>query len=191
MVRVRLRAKQLSALVVALSALTIPVFFAHAQLNEHCTISILNRTARVRPDGNWRIDNVPANFGRVRAQATCVEDGITRAGQSDFFTIRQNTIAGFNADIPLVTVDPIPASLAVTAPTTTLTEAGATTQLSVIATLPAGNTRDVTTASTGTSYTTSNRAVATVNVDGLVTAVASGSMIVSALNEGALKLIRI
>lgn len=187
----RLWAKQLLVLVVALSALTIPVSVAHAQLTEHCTISILNRTARVRPDGSWRIDNVPANFGRVRARATCVEDGVTRMGQSDFFTLRENTIAGFNADISLAAVDPVPASLGLTAPTTTLTTAGATTQVTVTATLPGGGTRDVTAASVGTSYTTSNRAVATVSPDGLVTAVASGSAIVSALNEGALGLLRI
>src|SRR5207253_3528193 len=100
-----------SLLLVALLALQ--AVAVQAQLNESCTISILNRTARVRPDGSWRIDNVPATFGRVRA--TCVEDGVTRTGQSDFFTIRQNTIAGFNADISLATVDPIPASLAITA----------------------------------------------------------------------------
>lgn len=171
--------------------LALQVITAHAQLNEHCTVSILNRTARVRPDGRWRIDNVPANFGRVRARATCVENGVTRTGQSDLFTIRQDTTAGFNADISLATIDPIPASLALTAPATTLTTAGATAQLTVTATLPDGNTRDATTRSSGTSYTTSNRAVATVSPDGLVMAVASGTVVISALNEGALGLIRI
>ncbi len=48
---------------------------AQAQLDENCVISILNRTAQVQPDGSWRIDNVPANFGAVRARATCVERG--------------------------------------------------------------------------------------------------------------------
>jgi hypothetical protein len=120
-----------------------------------------------------------------------VEDGVTRAGQSDFFTIRQNTTTGFNANVSLAAVDPVPTSLILTASTTTLTTAGATTQLTVTATLPDGNTRDVTARSSGASYTTSNRAVATVSADGLVTAVASGGVIVSALNEGALGLIRI
>src|SRR5947207_1454237 len=65
----------------------IGVFFAlttvsGAQLNENCTVSILNRTAQVRPDGTWRIDNVPTGFGPVRARATCVENGVTRSGQS-------------------------------------------------------------------------------------------------------------
>src|SRR5262249_4194544 len=98
---------------------------------------------------------------------------------------------GFNADIALATVDPVPASLTITAPVTTLATAGANTQMTVTAAFPGGNTRDVTAANSGTSYTTSNRAVATVSADGLVTAVASGSVITSALNEGALGLIRI
>jgi hypothetical protein len=166
------------------------VFPARAQLNEHCTVSVLNRTARVRPDGSWVLANVPANFGRVRARATCGEAGVTQFGQSDFLTIPANGSVGVST-FPLGVVDPVPASLTLTTPTTTLITAGATTQLSVTATLPGGNTRDVTAANSGTSYTTSNRAVATVSADGLITAVASGSVIVSALNEGALGLLRI
>jgi hypothetical protein len=48
---------------------------APAQLNEHCTVSVLNRNVRVNPDGSWVLPNVPANFGPVRARATCVEKG--------------------------------------------------------------------------------------------------------------------
>jgi len=36
---------------------------AHAQLNENCVVSILNRTVQVRPDGSWVLPNIPANFG--------------------------------------------------------------------------------------------------------------------------------
>ncbi len=164
---------------------------AHAQLDEHCTISILNRTARVKADGSWRIDNVPANFGRVRARATCTEDGVTRSGQSGFLTIQRNQLTGFESHIPLTVVDPIPASLTLTTPLTTLPAVGATTQLTVTARFPDGSTRDVTTGSSGTNYTISNRAVATVSPDGLVTAVASGMVILSALHDGALGLLRL
>ena len=45
---------------------------ARAQLNEHCTVSVLNRTVPVNPDGSWVLPNVPANLGQVRARATCV-----------------------------------------------------------------------------------------------------------------------
>ncbi len=85
---------------------------AHAQellLNENCTISILNRTAQVQPDGSWRIDNVPANFGAVRARATCVEGGVTLSGQSGLFVVEAGIANGFDARIVLGAVDPIPA----------------------------------------------------------------------------------
>ncbi len=53
-------AENISALVVGvIVGLSMVPFSAHAQLNEDCTISILNRTANVQPDGSWRIDNVP------------------------------------------------------------------------------------------------------------------------------------
>jgi hypothetical protein len=163
---------------------------SYAQLNEHCTVSILNRTVQVKPDGTWVLPNVPANFGRVQARATCIEGGVTRTGRTDYFLIPTNGSVTLS-EIPIGPVDPIPAVLRLTVPTTTLSSPGETTQLTVTATLPDGSTRDVTEASTGTSYTMSNRAVATVSPDGLVTAVAGGTVILSALNEGALGLIRL
>jgi len=58
--------------------------------------------------GGWRIANVPANFDRLRARATCIENGVTRSGQSDYFTLTQNRVTGFNAEMPLGVVDPHP-----------------------------------------------------------------------------------
>ena len=70
------------------------------ELDENCVVSILNRTARVRADGSWRIDNVPANFGLVRARFTCSHDGETFSGQSDFFEITEDIVNGFNPEYP-------------------------------------------------------------------------------------------
>ena len=53
------------------------------KLNENCIVSVLNRNVRVRPDGSWVLPNIPANFGLVRARATCVfngADGLGRVG---------------------------------------------------------------------------------------------------------------
>ncbi|HXG18879.1 MAG TPA: hypothetical protein VNN62_07385 [Methylomirabilota bacterium] len=163
---------------------------ARAQLNENCTVSSLNRTAQVKPDGAWIAINVPANFGQVRARATCVENGVTRSDQSDLFSIPANGSVTLS-EIQLDTADPIPASLSLSAPTTILATAGATTQITVTATYPDGSTKNVSASSTGTSYTNSNTRVVTVSPDGVVTAVSSGTVIISALNEGALGLIQI
>jgi hypothetical protein len=162
-----------------------------AQLNENCTVSILNRTAIVQPDGSWRIDNVPADQGQVRARATCVENGVTLSGESDFIDVEADTINGFNAEIVLGQPSPVPESLAISSPVTSLTAIGETALLTVTAIFPDGTTADVTAAASGTNYTTSNPNVATVGPDGQVTAVMSGVFLVSAMLEGALGLIQL
>jgi hypothetical protein len=65
---------------------------AHAQLDQRCVVSVLNRTVQVNADGAWVLPSVPANIGKVRARATCVEDGVTRSGQSCFFVIPPNGV---------------------------------------------------------------------------------------------------
>ena len=158
-------------------------------LNPECVVSILNRTANVGADGSWRIRNVPANLGLVRVRATCVRDGQTISGQSEFFTITANTINGFNGDIPLGIAAPIPVSIDVVADTNILTAIGDTAQLTVIATLPDGSTKDMTSSEDGTNYISTNPTIATVDANGLVTAQSSGAVAVSALNQGALGLL--
>lgn len=183
-------AKVVLSLLLLQAALVTDIPAAMAQLNENCVVSILNRTARVQPDGTWVLPNVPANFGQVRARATCVEGGVTLSGQSDFFTIPANG----SVDVPEIQigiVDPIPESLNVSAPTTVLMVVGQSTQLTVEATFSDGATEDVTSASNGTNYTVTNPAVATVDDDGLVTAEMSGTVVISAMLEGALGLLQL
>ncbi|HYM61375.1 MAG TPA: carboxypeptidase regulatory-like domain-containing protein [Thermoanaerobaculia bacterium] len=167
-------------------AAALPLF---GQLDEHCTVSILNRTAQVRADGTWVVENVPTNLGSVRARATCVGGGMTFVGQSDLFDVPANGIA---QDVT-ITFDtkPTPGRLALTAPRATMATAGETLQLTATLTFPDSTTTDATAAGNGTSYTTSNPAIATVSPDGLVTAAGSGQVLISALNEGALGLLRI
>jgi len=163
---------------------------SHAQLNENCVVNVLNRTSQVNTDGTWSLQNVPSGFGQVRVRATCQENGVTRAGQSDFIEIPANG----SIDLPEIILDqvtPIPDSLSITSPTTNLASEGDTAQLTVTANFPSGTSGDVTQQTQGTSYTTSNTNVATISDDGLVTAVSSGLVIISALNEGALGLIQL
>lgn len=101
---------------------------AHAQLNENCTVSIVNRTARVDVGGSWRVENIPA-LGSVRARATCAESGTTLTGSSSFVTLQPDITNAFDADIVLGVADPVPQSLTITTPATTLIDVGATSQL--------------------------------------------------------------
>ena len=176
-----------SVILVGVLATQVP---GYAQLNENCTVSILNRTARVDFNGSWRVESIPA-LGSVRARATCVENGVTQTGSSSFVTIQPGITNAFDADIVLGVADPVPQSLTVTSPVTTLDDVGATTQLSVSANFPDGTSADVTTALLGTNYSISNPAIATVSGDGLVTAVASGTVLASAFHDGALGVIQL
>lgn len=161
-----------------------------SQLNENCVVSILNRAAIPQPDGSYILPNTPSNMGRVRARATCVQDGVTRFGQSDYLEFDPLSRAVLVPPIVFGQNEPIPESLVISSPSPTLSAIGATTQLSVTAVLPS-STRDVTTAASGTNFTSSNPAVATVSPDGLLTAHGVGIVLVSSVNEGALAVLRL
>jgi hypothetical protein len=158
------------------------------RLNENCIVSVLNRNTRVRPDGTWVLPNIPANFGLVRARATCVFNGQTTSGESAPFLL----VANGSVNVPPIVLGsstPIPSSLTVTTAAATLSQLGATTTATVLATYPGigGNpptTQDVTLGSFGTRYIVSNSAIATITGDGLVSALASGTVLIQATNEG-------
>src|SRR5258707_11208202 len=137
------------------------------KLDENCTVSVLNRTVRVNPDGSWVLPNIPANFGQVKARATCVKNGVTIFGESGFFTIPANGAVNL-PPIILGSATQIPVSLKLSPATLSFTATGQTIQLLVTATYPDSLTQDVTAAIAGTSYTTSNPAIATVTANGLV-----------------------
>jgi hypothetical protein len=157
---------------------------ASAQFNsDNCTVSVLNRSVLVNTDGSWVLPNIPANFGLVRARVTCIVDGQTISGESDPFLVPANGVI----NLPHITfgaTTPIPTSLALSS-APPLTQSGATAQITATAKYGDGSTKDVTAASTGTQYTISNSAIATISADGVVTAVQSGTVLVQATQEGA------
>jgi hypothetical protein len=155
------------------------------QPSEDCIVAVLNRTAHVQPNGTWLLPNVPTNMGPVRARLNCVTPAGTASGASALFTLltgRMNAIPRFAAGLP----PPTPKSLAITAPAAALTAAGQTLQLAVTADFPDGSIADVTAGSTGTVYSTTNAAIATVSANGLVTAQASGQALIGVLHEAIL-----
>ncbi|MFI3197633.1 MAG: Ig-like domain-containing protein, partial [Methylococcaceae bacterium] len=152
-------------------------------LDENCVVNILNRTVQVSKDGGWSMPNVPSQMGRVRARATCTKLGETFSGESDYFNIVQNGIAQV-PEIKFQNIEPVPVSLQVTEPVVeTLIGNGVTAQLKVLATYRDGSKLDVTASAKGTNFTSTNPAIATVNADGLVTSVASGSVLITARKD--------
>lgn len=159
--------------------------FAQSQLGENCTAYVQNRAVPVNANGSFVLANVPSAQGLFRIRVFCKQpDGSVTAGQSDFVALSGNGIVGI-PQITLGAVTQAPAAVKLTSGLATLNTIGQTTQLAAIGTFPDGSSRDLTPRAQGTSYVTSNARIATVSVDGLVTAVAPGKVIISAINEGA------
>jgi hypothetical protein len=158
------------------------VYNASAQLNDSCTISVLNRNITAQPDGTWVIPNIPANQGRVRARATCVQSGATIFGQSDLFLVPSNGAVNV-MPIQFGTVSPIPDSLTMSSGSGSV-KVGSTLQLTTTAVYPGGATANVTAAGAGTDYSSSSPSVASVSPNGLVTGLSQGAALITAFNEG-------
>lgn len=183
-----MRAGKLELIII--SAMISSPGFGLGDLNSSCVVSAFNRTSRVQGDGVWVLPNVPANQGPVRVRATCVGNGVTRSGQSDWITVPATGVVKVT-EISFENPAPIPARLALTVPVTVLTVVGETAQLSATATFSDGSTADLSALAAGTDYRSSNTAIASVDVNGLVTAHASGTVLLSALNEGALAVLQL
>jgi hypothetical protein len=183
---------RLPSLLAFLAGVLLFAFHASAQpvIDENCTVSVLNRVSQVDRNGHWVVQNVPSNQGYVRAHVTCTHGGVTRVGQSGFFLIATNGLVS-RADFTFERVGPAPSKLTLTAPSPNLPTIGTTVQLSAVVDFVDAASQNVTASSQGTSYTTSNPAIATVSAEGQVTAVGGGSVIVSAFNDGSLGLLRI
>jgi len=153
------------------------------QLDQNCTVSVLNRSITAQPDGTWVIPNIPAGQGRVRARATCVENGVTLFGQSDLFVVPANGAVNVKP-IQFGALAPIPDFLTLTLAMAGIIQVGSIVQITTQATYPGGTTANVSGASAGTDYSSGNPSVATVSPNGLVTAVSNGTALITAFNEG-------
>jgi hypothetical protein len=161
------------------------------KLDQNCVATIANRSVQVKANGTYTIPNVPTDIGLYRVRVVCkTAGGAVIQGQSGFVSL----IANGDTKIPKIVfgkVSPLPVTIRLAASSTSLTTLGQTTQLSVTATLPDATTTDLSTQALGTLYLSSNAKIATVSVDGLVTAVAPGQAFVTARNEGAAATIQI
>ncbi len=158
------------------------------QLDTNCVVSILNRTAKVQSDGSYQIFNVPAGVSRARVRATCKDSTGTRYGESSIISVLANVGNGSDS-IKFKPEIRVPTNITLSTANPVLSAIGATTQLSVIATMPNGSTKNVTRSDSGITYLSTNRSVATIDSNGLVTAVSSGRVLITASYESILKTI--
>jgi hypothetical protein len=174
---------------------------AQITLDETWTLSVAGQTVQVNPDGSFVISNIaaPDQFGPggpgtrpdflsddfLRLIGFSTVDGVTRYVFSEPFQIQQGEPFVITELTFTLTPPPFPESIRVVPEIPTLTEIGETTQLTVTGTLIDGSQMDLTPRTSWTTYRTSNPDIATVDPDGLVTAVNEGMVFLAAMNEAA------
>lgn len=179
---------------------------ASQELDETWTLTVNGQSIQANPDGSFKIPNISAadSFGPggpgtrpdflsddfLRLIGTRTVDGATEYVFSQPFQISQGqsfTIGNLTfTDFP----PPLPEKIRIEAASQVL-GIGDTTQLTVIATLADGSTKDVTLRSMWTIYRTSNPQIASIGDDGLVSAHSVGTAFITAVNEGATAVQRI
>ncbi|MCA9537557.1 MAG: Ig-like domain-containing protein, partial [Myxococcales bacterium] len=172
--------------VIALSALVLGASPAFAEkLDQRCTATMLNRTAPVNSFGGFAIPNVPAERGIYRVRVSCERNGRLVRGQSQILDLVPN------AETPVGPIEfgryvPVPQTLKLYAQNdkVVLQRADETVQLFLWAIYGDGRVTTLDGRLHGTVYISSNPAIATVDEDGLVTAVARGPVNIIAVNEG-------
>ena len=171
-----------------LAAFGLTVGSATAQLGSNCTASLLNRTVPVNADGSFAIGNVPSNpqsLYRVRVRCIAPNGSIVQ-GMSGFLSL---TGSGSSVDIGTINFDsftlpPVSLALAIGEGINSISTVGQTLHVYATATYPDGTQQEVIYPDSGTTYISSNPAVATVDANGVVTAVSAGNVTITGTNEG-------
>lgn len=83
----------------------------NAQLNQNCTVTILNRSVQADSSGNWLLTNIPTGFGPVRGHAVCSQNGKTQFGKTGAYSLTPNGVVGFDSTIQLGPNDSTPSGL--------------------------------------------------------------------------------
>ena len=194
--------------VLCVSLLWILSFNANAQqLDDTWTVSAGGRVVQVNADGSFEILNIPApdQFGPdgpgsppdfvgddfIRLVGYRTVGGVTQYVVSEPFQVTRGepfTITNFT----FPTIPPlIPESISMVVDQPVLTTIGATAQATVTASFVNDPDTDITSQSAWTSYRTSNLSIATVDPNGLVTAISAGVVFITAINGGATAVARV
>ncbi|HEX9669970.1 MAG TPA: hypothetical protein VGC93_10850 [Thermoanaerobaculia bacterium] len=176
--RVRLRGALLGALLAIGST---PAALSQAPLQ--CTVDTLNRVVEVGPDGSFALENVPADRRLASVRAICRQGTASLGGRSELLTVP----VGATAEVGEIALAPLPSSpqaLRLFALPGRLQARGATAQLYVATVLADGSLAAPEDGPVSVSFTSSNAAVCTIAPEGVVTAVGSGTCLITAVHHG-------
>lgn len=180
------------------------------ELDTSCIINVLNRTVNVQEDGTWFLSNVPSNMGQIRARATCIRDGSTERGASDYFSIINNQFSSTTV-IYKASSERVPTKLEFSSfgsnvyninedGTLTfrelnnlvfLSEIGQNYQAAVSAYYSDGVVSDVSNSESGINYISTNTNIVSVNSNGLLEAVSPGNVSIVARKDEVIAMLQI
>jgi formylglycine-generating enzyme required for sulfatase activity len=176
--------------------------YGQSELDELWELKLGGQIIKVDKNGRFEFSNisVPDVFGAagpgsppdfvsdfpVRIAGVRRFGGVTRYVFSKPMYVRSGrTLRIGDADLTFTdTPIPLPESLTISAPRRTMTAIGQTVPLTVTSKQLGGGALDVTASSQWTTYRTSNAKIVNVNAEGVCTAVAPGTVFLTATNEG-------
>lgn len=164
------------------------------ELDETCTVNILNRIIQVNQKGGFSLPSIPSTMGKVRARVTCLRAGETIYGQSDYFEVTPNGSINVGS-IFLVKEAAVAKSITfthegndVSSPLTAnvfLAAIDQPFQVKVVANFNDGTELDIT-ALEGANYNTSNSQIVEVTELGALRAISSGRALITVRKDGVL-----
>jgi hypothetical protein len=151
---------------------------------ETAVVRVSGQSGGISQAGAFNLGNVPASSELVRGMAVLRTGAETWIGQSSYFRVGSGQVV----DVPLMRwyqrSPPIVEALGIEILSPILRRSNATTQATPRAHFSDGTVAAVPGAEEGTTYVSSNPAVATVSDTGVVTAISEGAAFITARNEG-------
>ena len=179
--------------------LLVPVFSASTQendepveliLDENCVVSVLNRTVSAGINGEFSLPNVPSAMGLIRARATCVREGKTLSGQTDYFAVVQNETVDVGAFILEGRGDPTTIRLNGLSNPINVFDINESIQVNADIIFANGSSESANSAN-GTNYLSSSQNVFTVSNDGEITTTGPGEGILTIRKDGVVVIVRV
>ena len=135
--------------------------------------------------------NVPSFMGRIRARATCIENGQVVSGQSDFFNLIANQVVRIG-EIKFSDTAAIPQSIMFQNSDVLHIDSNTSeVSLTVSAVFSDDSISEGLVGSDGVNFISSNENIVTISDDGVITAINSGNALITARLEGTIALKRV
>lgn len=159
-------------------------------LDETCIVNVLNRTVTAGEDGEFGLPNVPSTMGQIRARATCVREGETISGQTNYFAVVENQTVDVGPFYLEGRGDPTDIVLNGFSDPINIFDIGETLSVNAEIVYEDGSTLAAS-GENGTNYISSNPAIFSVDANGVITSEGAGEGILTIRKDGVIIVVRI